>query len=409
MVTDPRLEKPKKIAVGLSGGVDSATTAAILKEQGHEVIGVHMRRTDLGMEGCTAETDMADARKVAEHLDIPFKIYDFRDEYKKRVIDRFIAEYQAGRTPNPDIWCNEEMKFGLFMGRALNDLEVNYVATGHYARVKMRKNAEANAENRGGEYYSLLSGVDETKDQSYFLYRLNQHQLSKALFPLGGRYKREVRAIADRLSLPVAEKPDSVGICFIGDIDLKKFLKEKIDFEPGEVVNTKGEVIGHHDGVQFYTLGQRHGFEITKYQGDPVYVIDKKVEENRLVVGRDEESNVSEFVVMDLHWINEEARSWKLEASQETGSLKSESSIQHLDSTPVSSVYPQASSLRVRIRHLGELMTCSLNFDSQMSSVSCQLSRATRGVAPGQHAVFYMGDEVLGGGVIESIQKHVEN
>lgn len=393
-----------KVAVALSGGVDSAVAAAILKEQGYEVVGVHLHQSDLGLPGCTAQSDMADAQAVANFLGIPFKIYDFRDEYQRRVIDRFVEEYQNGRTPNPDIWCNEAIKFGLFLDKALTDLGVDYVATGHYARVE-EKTFESDV-SKPGKYYVLKPGVDPGKDQSYFLYRLNQEQLSRVIFPLGGMFKRKVRAIARELGLPVADKRDSVGVCFIGEIDLKEFLKERINFQPGEVVNTRGEVIGRHDGVQFYTIGQRHGFEITRYQGDPVYVIDKDVSRNRLIVGRDRESDVSSFMVADLHFINPFSP--------------------NLDFSEVS--------VGVRIRHLGKIMSCSVNSSEDSGSNLlltkegvCELKTPARGVAPGQHAVFYSvprgltltgevdslkeecGDlpgteslEVLGGGVIQS-------
>ena len=207
--------KIKKIAVGLSGGVDSAVTAALLKEQGYEVIGVHMLKVKESISGCTSEEDRNDALRVAKKLEIPFRVVDFTKEYREQVIKRFLDEYQNGRTPNPDIWCNEVMKFGLFLEYALNELKVDAIATGHYARIECD---ETNQE------YMLLTGVDETKDQSYFLYRLNQFQLSKSLFPLGEMTKVEVRKLAQKYDLPTKDKKESMGVCFIGDINMQDYL-----------------------------------------------------------------------------------------------------------------------------------------------------------------------------------------
>lgn len=350
-------EKDKKIrvAVGLSGGVDSAVSAHLLKEQGYDVTGIYMQCWDSREDGCSADEDRVDALKVATHLDIPFKYLNFVDEYKKRVIDYFYSEYQKGRTPNPDVMCNKEIKFGMFLDWAMKK-GFDYVATGHYAGV----------EESDGKY-NLLKGLDNSKDQSYFLYLLNQGQLSKTIFPLGEITKTEVRQLAKDRDLHNSDKPDSVGICFIGEVDIKEFLKDKIETKPGMVVNKNGEVIGDHDGIQFYTVGQRHGFRVTTYHAIPLYVIGKNVDKNELIVGYAKEGEVKEFDVNELHWIN----------------AKPEDTFE----------------CDVRIRHLGELYPAKITLSDSGASVN--LENPTFGVAPGQSAVFYNGRVVLGGGVIQ--------
>lgn len=344
-----------RVAVGLSGGVDSAVSAYLLKEQGYNVTGIYMQCWDSREDGCSADEDRVDALKVATHLGIPFKYLNFVHEYKTRVIDYFYSEYQAGRTPNPDVMCNKEIKFGMFLDWA-NKKGFDYVATGHYAQVKKVKDS-----------FDLLKGIDPKKDQSYFLYLLNQEQLSKTIFPLGEMTKDEVRQIAKDVGLHNADKPDSVGICFIGEVDIREFLKDKIETKVGEVVNKDGEVIGEHNGVQFYTVGQRHGFRVTKYHGLPLYVIGKNVEKNQLIVGYAKEGEVSEFEVNELHWINK-----VLESSFEC---------------------------EVRIRHLGEMYECKC--EKIENTIIVKLENPVFGVAPGQSAVFYDGATALGGGTIQ--------
>jgi len=389
-----RLNQKLKIAVGLSGGVDSSVAAALLKKEGHDVIGVHMLNSDVDQPGCSGSEDRAYALRVAKQLEIPFRVVDFRKEYREKVIDRFVKEYQQGRTPNPDIWCNEFIKFGMFLDYAVGELGVDKIATGHYARVR-----EWRIENGDKELqklcYQLLIGTDHKKDQSYFLYRLTQAQLSKTIFPLGEYTKDQVRKMAAKLKMPTAQRPDSVGICFVGDIDVKEFLRERIKFHPGEVVDTSGKVIGRHEGVQLYTIGQRHGLELTDYQGEPLYVIEKDVDGNQLVVGRDRESEVGEFLIGDLHFINNQYENYNHQINFNNQTKMSE--------------------LRVRIRHLGELLPCQLEFlRGQPVTARCLLSAATHGVASGQHAVFYQEDQVLGGGVIDTLRynetrAHVNN
>lgn len=345
-----------KIAVGMSGGVDSSVTAYLLKEQGYDVTGVFMQCWDIKADGCRAEEDRADAVKVASMLNIPFISLNFVEDYKKKVIDHFYKEYEAGRTPNPDVMCNKEIKFGMFLEWAMKE-GFNYVATGHYASVVEKE----------GEY-KLIKGVDEGKDQSYFLYLLGQEQLAKVMFPIGSMFKSEIRNIAKKANLPVFDKPDSVGICFIGEVDIREFLKQRIEPAPGDVQNTKGEVIGSHEGAVFYTIGQRHGFTVDKYVGAPLYVVSKDTEKNTITVGSREEAERSDFEVDELHW--------------------------------VSGYEPELpGKYDVRIRHLGELHTASVNKESDVR-LKVELEEPVFGVAPGQSAVFYKNDVLLGGGVI---------
>lgn len=346
--------------MGLSGGVDSAVAAAQLLEQGYEVMGVHLYCYD-DDPACTADDDRTWAIRVAKHLGIPLKIWDLRKQYKKEVIRYFFDEYQAGRTPNPDIVCNREIKFGIFMEKAFEKLKVDYIATGHYARIKKDKDG-----------FHLLKGVDEGKDQSYFLYILTQKQLEYILFPNGDLIKKDVRELANRLNLPNKDRPDSQGICFIGPIDVGEFLRKNLKAKTGPVVNTKGEVIGEHDGVWFFTEGQRRGFKIFK-PSFPLYVVAKDVASNTLIVGRGEESKVEEFSIEEIHWIS---------GNYEPGVLKRK--------------------LFVRIRHLGEFLPVRLKMvDDQTANIKIFV---TRGVAPGQSAVIYQGEEVLGGGVIKKVK-----
>jgi tRNA-specific 2-thiouridylase len=302
-------------------------------------------------DGCAAEEDRVDAAKVAAHLEIKFKSLNFIKDYKKKVIDHFYKEYRVGRTPNPDVLCNKEIKFGMFLNWAQKK-GFDYIGTGHYVRVEERDGV-----------FKLLQGTDRSKDQSYFLYLLTQDQLSKVIFPLGEKKKSEVREIAKEMGLHNANKPDSMGICFIGEVDIKDFLKKKIKPKAGDVVNKEGEVIGEHDGVWFYTVGQRRGFEVNKYHGLPLYVIGKNVEKNVLIVGHAKDGERSSFEVEEVHWIG--------------------------------GVPGDKFKCDVRIRHLGEL------YLGEYVSGSVILKNATFGVAPGQSAVFYKGEEVLGGGIIQ--------
>ncbi len=345
--------KKLRVAVGLSGGVDSSVAAYLLKEIGYEVCGVHMICWDEKTAGCTADQDRKDAARVAAYLGISFEALNFVKEYKDKVIDYFYSEYKAGRTPNPDVMCNKEIKFGMFLNWAVKN-GFDYIATGHYARV------------RGS---SLLKGVDDTKDQSYFLYRLGSEQLKRTIFPLGEMYKKDVRKLAEKIGLHNSNKPDSVGICFVGEVDIKKFLQREIKIRKGNVMDKEGNIIGKHDGMEFYTIGQRHGYTLNKYLGLPTYVIAKNPERNEIVVGFVEDVNKNEFEVDDLSFVEKKPEF--------------------------------AFGCVVRVRHLGEFYNASVTFlDDKKSKVKVLCENPVFGVAPGQSAVFYDGDIVIGGGTI---------
>ncbi|MBP9691269.1 tRNA 2-thiouridine(34) synthase MnmA [Candidatus Woesebacteria bacterium] len=359
-----------KIALGMSGGVDSSLCAHLLKEQGHEVTGVYLECWRA--PGCRSDEDRADALKVALSLGLPFEVLDFKDAYRDKVVEYFFAEYEAGRTPNPDVLCNKEIKFGMFYDWAMHN-GFDAIATGHYAQT-----------NEVGE---LIIPADKHKDQTYFLYLLTSAQLKHVIFPLAELTKEQVRTFADERGIHVARKADSVGICFIGDINVHAFLKERLGEHPGEVVDTKGTVIGRHTGLWFYTIGQRHGFEIDKKSAftsadgqieerenfPPFYVIRKDALRNQLIVGFGAETFQKEFSIRDLHWLAGVAPA----------------SLEHLV---------------VRIRHTGALLPCSVTIDGSTAHIS--LNKPTQGIAEGQSAVLYQKNATgnmlcLGGGPID--------
>jgi len=348
--------KKKKVAVALSGGVDSGVAAALVVKKGYQTAGFHMflwkerpSKTDESLEA---------ARKTADQLGIPFYKVDFLEEiFKKRVVDYFLKEYGLGRTPNPCVMCNRFIKFGELMDYA-KGLGYDYLATGHYARVKE------------DEDFHLLMGKDRKKDQSYFLYTLTQKKLARVMFPVGNYQKTEVIKMARKWKLPVAERPESQEICFYPEDDYRPFLKRQIKGKivPGKVVDIKDKVIGEHQGLPLYTVGQRHGFKITdKKVIGPLYVIDKKIKKNQLVVGFGKEVEKKEFGVKEVNWIS--------------------------GKTPKKEIKCQ-----VRIRHQGELLGCRVKGIGLR--VKVVLDEPERGVAPGQAAVFYQKEEVLGGGLI---------
>lgn len=282
----------KTVFVGLSGGVDSAVSAYLLKKQGYTVVGAFIKGWEPDFLPCTGKEDRLSAMQVAAHLGIPFVTYDLEEEYKRMVVDYFIAEYRSGRTPNPDVMCNRAIKFGAFWDKVKHD-GADYIATGHYAR---------NANGR------LMVGVDTSKDQSYFLWTLTKDDLSHSLFPVGSLEKEEVRAIAQRIGLPNAKRRDSQGLCFLGHVDMQAFLKRYIPEKNGDVVLENGKKVGEHNGVWFYTLGQRHGFRATSEAGEDakkLYVTKKNVEQNVLYVSSHphSESAQNTYPLREINWI----------------------------------------------------------------------------------------------------------
>jgi tRNA-specific 2-thiouridylase len=283
----------KKVFVGMSGGVDSSVTAALLKRDGYDVTGVYMKNWSQDLPGmvCTWRDDYQDAKRVAVQLGIPFKLYDFETEYRHLVVDYMLDAYKEGRTPNPDIMCNQEVKFKLFLDAAVAD-GADYIATGHYARIVER---------------SLLAGLDKNKDQSYFLYRVTSEALGRSMMPIGGLEKPHVRELAREFGLSTAEKKDSQGICFVGKVGIKDFLLHELGVQPyGPIVNQHVKEIGQHDGALFYTIGQRHGLQVGG--GLPYYVTGKDMKHNIVYVTTDLQDDKlwsKELSLTQLHWINE--------------------------------------------------------------------------------------------------------
>ncbi len=306
----------------MSGGVDSSVAAALLKKEGYDVIGVFMKAWQPRglIHGqsfeCLQTYDRREAMRAAAHLGIPFFTFDFEKEYKKEVIDYMIAEYKAGRTPNPDVMCNKQIKFGAFLKKA-HVMGADLIATGHYAKnVECRMWNMESGKKLQATSYKLQAGRDSAKDQSYFLWTLTQEQLSNVLFPIGEYTKPEVRELARKFGLPNAEKKDSQGLCFVGELNMKEFLKHYIKEKQGDVLNDKGEVIGHHDGAPFYTLGERHGFIITKKgpNDPPQYIIAKDIKKNTLTVSpyrkgqtlksETEKGLILEVRLKDINWVS---------------------------------------------------------------------------------------------------------
>lgn len=341
------------VYVGMSGGVDSSLTAALLKEQGHKVTGVYMKNWTQDLPGmkCPWADDLADAKRVAVQLGIDFKVFDFEKEYKQKVVNYMIEEYSLGRTPNPDIMCNQEVKFKLFLEAALED-GADMIATGHYAQV---------------ENGVLKQAKDTNKDQTYFLYRVTGAALSKTLFPLGEFTKPEVREMAKARGLFTAGKKDSQGICFVGKVGIRDFLSQYVQQVPGEIIEKHtGKVLGHHDGAIFYTLGQRHGLDIGG--GLPYYVIGKNMDKNEVYVTTDINDDTlwkKDISLTAVHWINE---------------------------------MPRSGAYQVRIRHRAPLEDAQLTIDANEARLV--LRNEQRAVAAGQSVVIYDGEVALGGGII---------
>lgn len=390
----------------MSGGVDSSVTAALLVRQGHEVVGAFMKNwTDTkDVQGvCDWKNDKRDAQRVAAKLGIPLVVMDFQKEYRKGVVDYMFREYAAGRTPNPDVVCNTTVKFGPFLAAA-KKLGADKIATGHYARtvchpggprsgpigsiklldaILSLRSRTPTASGLQHDICHLLQSKDRNKDQTYFLHQLTQKQLAHTLFPIGGYTKPQVRALARKFGLPTAERAESMGVCFIGEMNMTQFLKQKIKPKKGCVVTTDGATVGEHDGLMFYTIGQRHGFS-QRGGGPGLYVVAKDLKKNQLIVGSKDDPRLytREIMVGDMHWIGGESAELSLREAQRSGATK--------QSRP---------NYEVRFRHRQELQQCTLQKQGKNSIVVC--SKPQRAITSGQFAVFYNGLECLGGGVIQ--------
>ncbi len=340
--------KQPVVYVGMSGGVDSSVSAALLKEQGYKVVGVYMKNWSKNLPGmkCPWAEDLADAKRVAVKLGIDFKVFDFENDYKQKVVDYMLEEYKKGNTPNPDIMCNQEIKFKLFAETAFED-GADFIATGHYANTKDGK---------------LLRAIDENKDQTYFLYRVTKAALEKTIFPVGNMEKPEVKKLAEKFGLANAHKPESMGVCFVGEANMKDFLAEFIELKPGEIRELEtNKKLGYHDGAILYTVGQRHGLNIGS--GLPYYVAKKDMENNIVYVSKNLNAKdlwISELELKDIFLRDE----------------------------------PSSENITVRIRHRAPLIPAKLQgnkiiFENQIKNI-----------AAGQSVVFYEGDVCLGGGII---------
>jgi tRNA-specific 2-thiouridylase len=361
----------KKVYVGMSGGVDSSVSAALLKEAGYDVTGVFITVWQPDFIVCTSSADRLDAMRVCTTLGIPFRDLDLSEVYKKEVVDYMVHEYEIGRTPNPDVMCNQHVKFGAFFDFAMRE-GADYVATGHYARV------EETTDTDGTLRHTLHMGNDAKKDQSYFLWTLTERQLAKTLFPVGTMEKPEVRKEAERFNLPTATKKDSQGLCFIGKLDLKEFLSHFATATPGKVLDENGKEIGTHDGALFYTLGERHGFSIKHHSptDPPLYVIQKDVANNTITVsprlpGTPTKSAAREVVVTAASW----TRGYS----------------------------PDGKTFQGRFRYRQTLFPVVIK-TAENGSVTALFEHPIDFVPIGQSLVIYDQSECLGGGIIDEIR-----
>ncbi len=351
----------KKVLVCLSGGVDSSVAALLLVQQGYDVTGAYMKQWSdtKGLSGvCSWKEDRREAVRVAAHLGIPLLTLDFEKEYKQTVVDYLFTEYEKGNTPNPDVMCNKYVKFGFWLKKAKKN-GFDYLATGHYAQVVFQKNI-----------YHLRESVDEEKDQTYFLHQLDQDQLAHVLFPIGGLKKKQVRMLAHKAGLPTANRAESMGICFIGEIPMKDFLLQKIKPKKGNILFNE-TIIGKHEGLPFYTIGQRHGFS-QPGGGDALFVVEKDLKTNSLLVGTNQDARLSsdQIAIHDVSWVSGQSPIFPLECF-------------------------------VRLRHRQALQKGFLHQESKDSKKFIfKPNILQKSITPGQFAVFYKNGECLGGGVI---------
>lgn len=372
----------KRVYLGMSGGVDSSVSALLLKDQGYDVTGVYMKNWSEDLPGmkCPWAEDLADAKRVAVQLDLDFEVWDFEKDYKAKVVDYMLAEFRKGRTPNPDVMCNELIKFKLFYDWA-TERGADFIATGHYARTSAPQAPSAKID--------LLKAADANKDQTYFLYRMSDAATAKTLFPIGAMTKPAVKQLATERGLDVATKKESMGICFVGEVGMKDFLARYIDAKPGEIREQEtGQVLGYHDGAIFYTIGQRHGLYLGG--GLPYYVVAKDLEKNLV------------FVSKNLN----HAGLWTTELTLESLHLRGERTLADLAALPSSvaqSPFDDTSALdphrlQVRLRHRAPLIDCEIRPEDETARLV--FSSPIKRPAPGQSAVLYSGDICLGGGIV---------
>ena len=411
----------KTVFLGMSGGVDSSVSALILKQQGYNVVGVYMKNWSKDLPGmkCPWAEDLADAKRVATKLDLPFEVWDFESEYKSKVVDYMLTEFKKGNTPNPDIMCNQEIKFNLFLEKAMSR-GADFIATGHYARVKHGDSSEkvfseeykrsAAGESRSDspretleektfskESPLLLRAVDENKDQTYFLYRMPDKALQKTLFPIGEMLKPDVKKLAEENGLHNAYKKESMGVCFVGEVGMKDFLKEYIDIAPGEIREAETEkVLGYHEGVIFYTIGQRHGLYLGG--GFPYYVVKKDLQNNILYVSKDLNNKNLWTTELKLH--NVLLRDSDFVFSEEykrsaAGESRSDSPRVTLEEKL--KLKSDIKTILVRLRHRAPLIPATYDPKTQTLFFESPIKRP----ASGQSAVFYSDEICLGGGIIK--------
>ncbi|MEE8340822.1 MAG: tRNA 2-thiouridine(34) synthase MnmA [Candidatus Neomarinimicrobiota bacterium] len=357
----------KRVVIGMSGGVDSSVAAYLLKEQGYDVQCIFMKNWEDEDDEfyCSTEEDYSAAVQVCDLLDIPLHSVNFSKEYRENVFKYFLTEYKSGRTPNPDVLCNKEIKFKFFLDYALN-LGAEAIATGHYARVI-----------KSADGYQLFKGIDKNKDQSYFLYLLGQKELSKTIFTVGGMTKPEVRELAKKMKMPNSNKKDSTGICFIGERDFKTFLQQYLPARPGDIITAEGELVGQHDGLMYYTLGQRKGIGVGGGYGateEPWYVVNKDIDKNHLVIGQGHDHPglySNNIKAGQLHWI-----------------------------TSVPTKIPAECTAKIRYRQKDQICTITA-INNGIATIT--FTEDQFAPTPGQSIVFYDGEQCLGGGIIETV------